>query len=70
MLSIAGNIYQRLDPSYRFETSHISTDSKPVDMQLKIHCGLLLVAILTTLRTAMQVTTEITNSFLLYFEFA
>lgn len=39
-------------------------------MQLKIHCGLLLVAILTTLRTAMQVTTEITNSFLLYFEFA
>ena len=39
-------------------------------MLLKIHSGLLPVAILTTLRTAMQVTTEIANSFLLYFEFA
>ena len=69
-LSITGNTYQRLEPGHKFETRLISTDSKPVDMLLKIHSGLLLVAILTTLRTAMQVTTEIANSFLLYFEFA
>ena len=39
-------------------------------MLLNIHAGLLLVAILTTLRTAMQVVIEITNSSLLYFELA
>ena len=69
-LSFAGNQYQRLEPRYKFETSSVLLNTKILDMLLKIHAGLLLVAILTSLRTALQVVTEIANSSLLYFELA